>query len=372
MVPRGRRMLTPYVSRLGPRAGQPGAIRPRRRGRFESPAPAPIDGLILSGHVDPDLSDPALIPEPLEVVVQNETGAAVASGGSDVRGPDALSYDRLRPGAGPQPAESGANRTEPEPIGPERRPKNRTQRGRAIHTEPVPETRSGPGPENRSESAGIEPVRAAVEPQAPAPPADSSAAYAAPRRPTPSADHDASARSRSSGIESTISVPASTAPSAPGPKPEPRTHASVADDRAGVRPRIGSGLTTSGPFDALVDRAGQFHEAIVRTSRSGAVGRAGSHAGEPSNKRLASTPPEPMWDARPAPPPATVGRSPSQDAGRSHLSDVPNADVTVTIGRIEVSVPPTPPVRPRPPSRPRRQPPSLTEYLEARARGLAG
>jgi hypothetical protein len=449
VVPRGRRMLTPYVSRLGPQAGRPGAIRPRRRGRFEPPAPAPIDGLILAPGLDEQASDPPLVPEALEVFTEIETGAGVAPDRDDVRRPDAPleSHGRLGPGAGPEPTEPG--RTVPGPTGPERRPQDRAEPGpetrmdpaaeiRAepgpeirmdpsteIRAEPGPETRTEPGPENRSEPTGIEPVPA-PQPPTRERPAASPGPPAPPRRPTPSGargPREAAARSRPSGVAPTIepaiepaitepaitepaiaepaigepaigepaiaepaiaepaivvSATASAASPAPVPGRESRAHRTAADAPAGTRPPMRSAPSTSAPPDEHADDAGHSRKTIVRASRSDALGLAASHGreprheGEPATRRSAGTPPEPMWAARPAPPPPpTVGHSPSQGAGRSYPAGVPNTDVTVTIGRVEVRVPPAPPVRQRP-SRPRRQPPSLEQYLEARAKGLAG
>jgi hypothetical protein len=416
-------MLTPYVSRLGPRAGQPGAIRPRRRGRFEPPAPAPIDGLSLAPGLEEQASDAPLVPEALEVFAEIETGAGVALDGGDVAGSDAPPepHGRFRPGVGLEPAEPDANRTERGPAGrgpsgpeirtelaPEIRtgpgPRAQSEPGPGTQREPGPQTRTGPGPgtrrepgpENRSEPAGIEPVPA-PEPPTRARPADSQIPPAAPRRPTSGASgpRDAAPRSLPSGaapttepatepaigepaigepaIESAsvISVPASAASPAPGRKREPRTHGTVADDRAGTRPPVRSSPGTSVPPEEHADGARHSREETVRATRSGALGRAASDEAEPTTRRPARTPPEPMWAARPAPPPPPVGHSPSQGAGRPHATDVPNTDVTVAIGRVEVRVPPAPPARQRP-SRPRRQPPSLEQYLEARARGLAG
>jgi hypothetical protein len=307
----------------------------------------------------------------------NETGAGVAPDDGDIHRADAPSepHGRLRPAQRPERSEPLTDRTEPALNGP--------ARGREIRTAPGADSPTGPAPENPDEPGGIE-TASTPEPPRRVRPTSSPARHPAPRHPTPSiADGapDAGLRSRPWAIKpaldpaaeptTAVAVSSSTASPAPDPQREPRTHGRAAADPQEVRPPMLSAPGTSVPFSDFANAAGQ--PALARASHPGAPTQAADDPRERTTTRSAGTPQEPMWADRPAPPAPMVGRLPSQqDAGRSHLTDAPHTDITVTIGRVEVKVPPAAPVRQPPSSRPRRHPPSLEEYLTARARGLAG
>jgi hypothetical protein len=346
-------MVTPYLSRLQRAPTAPGALRPRQRARFEPPAPAPIDGFTA-------LFGP---PPPSELGTSAEAAAPARTA------PDDGPAQEPSPPAGAPPASPGkssaavddlaAARTDPAvtPTVPAARPPGPATGetsdrhelaggadGPARSAAPRPQSRPQPPPSTQVRPHGVDPTGASQGPLSPKPAGD---------RSNPSAPQ-ADLSPAQTRVDHPVRVGHPASPSGSSSRPVPAVPASRLR-RAPTAPTSAQAVTEPSPSAAL----SRDHPLA-----SPAPGPA------PIAATAALAPPLPASAERaigtrvPAPRPVPL---PAPRAAE------PRTEVTVTIGRIEVRAPaaeaaPAPPGR----SGPRRRPPSLDDYLRARARGRAG
>jgi hypothetical protein len=343
-------MVTPYVSRIRPRGADPGAIRPRRRGRFEPPQAAPIDGssaIRLSGEVaEGSVVDPEVFAQrDAEPQIPNyhrrsqPPGAEVSAPAPPVtRRPREASAEVSAAPAqasldASEPASAPATKDRPQP-----RPAPRTGR----------DERAVPGV--RPPDTGAQTLKPPTTGRRPGAPHVAEPGPRHPRGAEPGREVDPPADSRS--VLSRRAVPAMPGPGAP-------VRLSTAPPVDDPRPTAASAGSSLRPVS--LDRTAEATAAPSQPAPG--PPRARGFAGAPQLS-------EPMWARHPAPPPGTPAYSRSAVA-RTESVDVPT-ELTVTIGRVEVKVGATPTHAPPPTPRPRRRPPSLDDYLRARAGGLAG
>jgi hypothetical protein len=353
-------MVTPYVSRIRPRGADPGTIRPRRRGRFEPPPAAPIDGpsaVRLSGEV----AEGSVVD--LEVSAQRDTeppGAEISGPAPPAtRRPREASVDVFAP-----PAPTSFDTSEPASAS-------------AMKDRPQPRAAQPMGRDERS-IPGVRPPDTGAQTLRPP---TSGRRPVAPDGAEPGPRHARSAELGRGGdppADARSVLSRSALPATPGPGAPVRPSAAL---RVGdPRPTAASAGSSLGPVS--LDRTAEVTappsprapEPPVSLDRRAEVTAPPSPlAPEPPRARGFADAPrisEPMWARYPAPPPGTPAHSRAADA-RTESAEVPT-ELTVTIGRVEVKVGATTTHAPPPTPRPRRSPPSLDDYLRARAKGLAG
>jgi hypothetical protein len=303
-------MVKPYLSRLRP--AEPGPrLRPRPRSRFE-PAPAlPVDG--------PSIESLGLsVPSAEEAQASDLETELDQDPPSPTRpGPEFAAVtpgDRGLRSARTAPAERSAPHEVPLAAS-----------GRPPHREPGPADASHQqDPTASRRDAAPPPAEAPRREHVPAP--WGAAGRPAPQ-PRPGQPDRAPGRSGRAGQDGWLTAAPAPPDATPAQRPPPAPHPSRA---APHRP----GHATSAPADTPADRV----QAVARWLRD--ADAAGTR-----------------------PSPGAPGRAPNWPG------PVPDTQVTVTIGRIEVKAPAVDAAPARPPSSaPRRRVPSLGDYLESRTR----
>ena len=365
-------MVTPYLSRLSP-AG-PG-LRPRPRSRFE-PAPTfPIDGPAVASL---GLSvPPAEVTEPGEAEAEWDSPdrrsadpATAADSGRELPPARTAAPGAAAPLREPMPA-PGPGTARPPPPGhipvttPAAGGRPRTPAPEAPTSDggptpaPGPGTARPPGPDRTPATAPapapgghrVTPARtAAPGPATPGQERPPSAAVrtASSPRPAPGPATGDSTQPAVGNTQPAVGQPAdfqlASAVSAGGAFPSGRAAGALSRPEPlpppGPSPAERPGQAADGPAERVQTMARWLRDADVAATR-------------------AEGPPGPSIRPQPA--------RPGRVAGWPDQAVQP--DVTVTIGRIEVTAPaPEPaPARPRP-GEPRRRVPSLDDYLESRAR----
>ena len=360
-------MVTPYVSRLRPRT--PGAIRPRRRGLFEPPSLAPVDGPWASGLGDGRPSDSASLEVELEVEAEAGTDIEVPS-----RQPAPSRSEGLSPSE-PARAEGVVGRLEPQP----QTPLTATASGAPPATgEREGRSQAAVGGDGRGRNPGADPGVGHAAGGTTTPSTASPSEVDAALRPATGAPAHRSQASRSRVRQGSAASPGRLAgPDIPESQVDPAHlgigRAEPSDQAARALRQPLSSPSADGPPAAALEHS-------TGTAGAGTAGSLPSRKAGSLTTRAASLPQiaEPMWADAPAalrpaalrPAAAGPARGPTP---RAAPIEVPT-ELTVTIGRVEVKLPAAAAAQtpPAPRSRPRRRPPSLDEYLRARAGGLAG
>jgi hypothetical protein len=341
-------MVKPYLSRLRP--AEPGRLRPRPHSRFEPPPRLPIDspdigslGLDMPPTSPPEAADVEVerSPDPPDPHLTAQTATAVAPGDQT-----ALQARAAAPG--------------PTPPDDERAPA-RTHAARPVLHSPAPAAM--PAGDTGRDPPDLDIAGPAVTAAALA---DQTGRHVRTGAPGPAALDDERAPARThAAAKSTLRSPAqATTPAELG----------SAGNAEGVR---ASSVEAVGREHTPAQGSGAPHRRADRTSRAADAGGSGVQGDSAQMNRVqamarwlghaggaAAT--GPAISRQPTPAPADWGPNwPSPAAG--------HADVTVTIGRIEVKAPaPDPaPLRPRS-SGPRQRVPSLSDYLESRTRARGG
>lgn len=341
-------MVRPYLWRLSPTEPGPG-LRPRPRSRFEPAPRLPIDGPAMAngGVSGPPTPDAETAGVEIEVEQDAPSGEPPRDG---ERRPAPRAEQRL-------PAYS--ERTTQQP--PEK----------PLSTGSLVGNRRGSAPKSGQE-ASVRPTIVEIAVRRPlAPPPPSATPHPGHSRseshqagPAPIQEPAAQA-SPPTSRQVLTPAPQQIPPSEPGQGPPPAPRRQV--DRPSP-PGPPAPLPTSAPAEtqprATINSqpAGKLPADELPADHIQAVARslryANTHSARPEATKAASTDP-----ALPPPPPPAPSRLAT------------HTDVSVTIGRIEVTAPAADPVPAQPrSSAPRRRPPTLAEYLEVRtrARGHAG
>lgn len=378
-------MVTPYQTRLAPHAGEAGAIRPRRRARFEPPPALPIDRVPA---LSTTATDGSVLPEPgLEVSIELPTlepGEPTTEPSSPPPALDQMT-ERLNARATDDEATSLARSRSPDPPR-EGRPRRQSRASTHPAVLATPDE-LGAGTPSRAEaptqhSGGIRVSASARTGTTDTVPSVPSGARATRPAPAPTADPVPTGPSQPT-LREKIPTPPSTSVGAA--EPDSGSHGRSIRRAREHRPHPQSfeGNSSSETPDRRDLRLAQAiapavsdQIATAKLARSEVAAR----LAPPTAPRFATADvagPE-VTAATPAtePLPARVSRSRSETpaAPRASGEFTPAAgELTVTIGRIEVKVAGPSAAAPTRPASPRggRRPPSLDEYLRARARELA-
>jgi hypothetical protein len=340
-------MLTPYLSRLQPRGTEPGAVRPRRRQRFEPPPATPIDGPLAAG-----VDAPSVVSSVFEATPAADEAAVEPTG---------IDAPVARAVVGSEPPSPIAVETEVESMRAARsEPRTHAPHRLSATEDSLPPADAPAPPVARHRMDG-------TDRPADRRPAAGELELAAEPVPAPELRRDAPALPL---------VPSDELP--PGPRPGRRGR--VADPAAaetGVVPPprrhlqaepavVRAAAAALPPPPATAPSAPRIPapaDAVAALDRAPREGRP-SPAHAPRS-------PEPMWAKSPLPRPAVPPAGARQRVPAERV-EVPT-ELTVTIGRVEVKVPPAALAQPqRAAAPPRRHTPSLDDYLSARARGLKG
>lgn len=339
-------MVRPYLWRFSPTEPGPG-LRPRPRSRFEPAPRLPIDGPAIEGRSVswPPTSDAETAGVEIEVEQDAPSGELPSHG---EHRPAPRAEQRLSPYSErttQQPPEKplstgsfvGNSRGSAPESGQEA--SVRPTIGEVAVRRPLapPSATPHPGP-SRSASHQAEPAPIQGPAAQASPPTSRQVLTPAPQQIPPSEPGQGPPPAPRRQVDR---------PSPPGPPaPLPTSAPAEAQPRVTINPQ---------PADKLrADELPADHiQAVARSLRY-----ANAYSAGPEATKAASTDP-----ALPPPPPPAPSRLAT------------HTDVSVTIGRIEVTAPAADPVPAQPrSSAPRRRPPTLAEYLEVRtrARGRAG
>jgi hypothetical protein len=381
-------MVTPYISRV--RSPRDGAVRARIRGRFEAAVPAPIDGpLAVEAPRAPDDAAGAVVAE-LESARERRTPdsrmaedrdwpdanepriddsdrselppASRRSSSADDRTPPAVAPDGSRaPMAAGQPAARAEDGGDADPdLAPPIPVSSQPER-----TPPQANLRRSSRPHHHDASRGETPLSVPL----PAPPAAKSVDTTPSRAPAPITGRTAQPPSpvledspqpfvepittRSDQAQAPrVAVPSDP----PMPESRPAEHSGAPQGRERPRSHIPAAASTA------------HDTAAISTPPSPAVERPSAHA-----ESLLGRSPAAGSVLGLRPPPAPLAHAPARRRPETPpRPSEPQTEVNVTIERVEVRVPASAPTPARPPTGPRRRPPTLDEYLQARARGRAG
>lgn len=367
-------MSRPYVSRIA-LAGHSTGLRPRVRSRFE-PAPVlPIDGPAIASP--PALGD-GIGTGSVRLEIDDEREAAQSASAATDQVPVS---GRQTPAAPTTPAATPAGAlTVPRSDAEQPRSRRRlagppaTRVGRAGATGETASAESGAaaGPDD-AQPAGAADISLDL-PGATVSSSPSSSPLRVPAQPSTSR---LSRDGEPPGGEQPGSAPADSASARAGVA---RASASVAAGPGRGRDAPGSERRRQASAETPADSPSRMvHAGTPDTMASIPAGATSLPAPSVAPPPVRSAPPrQPPPPAQPAVPTYAARLAAPIDAPRRSRSanreaPEPPPQLTVTIGRIDVtaSTAAAAPAKPTPPT-PRRQPPSLQDYLRARARGSAG